>query len=203
MAAEKDEDSRSLFSLHSSLPSPHPPVHSSIPSPNPPSAMAPSEKIHSGRLLSSRSRSPDIVLHPPRHSGAPPPPMVGPPAPPSPGHPAGLDSILGRLHNLEVLAGREGREVQAGRVGQVEGRKERGEREGGVVGRAEWRGRVDLGMMLARLEVIRSDFDVVAEVREPGSEETYFVKPGFPDLPVFSLLAHPSTLLPRSEPAPP
>merc|ERR1719319_404961 len=48
---------------------------------------------------------------------------------------------------------------------QVEGRKERGEREGGVVGRAEWRGRVDLGMMLARLEVIRSDFDVVAEKR--------------------------------------
>ena len=171
MAAEKDEDSRSLFSLHSSLPSPHTPLHSSIPSPNPPSAMAPSERLHSGRLLSSRSRSPDIVLHPPQHSGAPQP--SGAPLPSGSGHPAGLDSILCRLHNLEVLAGREGREVQAGRVGQVEGRKERGEREGGVGGGAEWRGRVDLGMMLARLEVIRSDFDVVAEVREQGSEETF------------------------------
>ena len=71
-------------------------------------------------------------------------------------------SVLSRLHNLEILASKQSSESFSHDTRlPANWEKNRPER---VVNEEKENFR-DLGMMVARIEIIKSDFDVVAQVR--------------------------------------
>ena len=72
-------------------------------------------------------------------------------------------SVLSRLHNLEILASKQSSESFSHDTRHpANWKNNRPER---VVNEEKENFRGDLGMMVARIEIIKSDFDVVAQVR--------------------------------------
>ena len=80
--------------------------------------------------------------------------------------PVEIGSVLNRLHNLELLAHMQSGNRSSTRVEAPNNTAyvERTSNKGGGVIIEEKENLQDLGMMLAKIQVIKSDFDVVAQV---------------------------------------